>query len=101
MPPGVRLRTREPAAPCQKGSHAKTSDERSRLYMDGLKAGKAVSTQLSGVQPSDVCVVRRGRGCVRRMISLLRTAKLCPVTSAAASLIRATVKGAIFAAVIR
>src|ERR1700739_640960 len=89
------------AAPRQKGSHAKTSDERARLYMDGLKAGKAVSTQLSGVQPSEVCVVRSGRGCVNRMISLLRTPNICPVTSAAAALIRATGEGAIFAAVIR
>src|ERR1700722_1091908 len=87
-----------PAAPYQNGSQVKTSEDRSSGYMEGRNAGNTVFIQPSGVQPSDVCAVRNGRGCVNKTISLFRTPKIWPVTSAAASLIRDTVNGAIFSA---
>ena len=55
---------------------------------------------VSGVQPSLRWTDRSGRGWLIRKISLLRTAKIWPLTSRPASLARATARGAILAGVI-
>src|SRR5581483_11672889 len=69
----------------QIGSHANTSPERSSGVSDGPKAPLSCSAMLSGVQPSERCMTRIGRGWLNRKISLLRTAKICPETPSALS----------------
>ena len=58
--------------------------------------GNTLSATVSGLQPSELCAERIGRGCENRKISLLRTPKICPVTCAPASLAKAVTNGAIF-----
>ena len=60
----------------------------------------ACEATVSAVQPSLRCTLRSGRGWLIKKISLLRTAKIWPVTSRAASLTKNTATGAILAGVI-
>ena len=78
------------------GSQLKTSLERSRPWKCARSIGSALSTTLSGVQPSLRWALRSGRGWLNRKISLLRTPKICPLTSRAASVQSPTTNGATF-----
>ena len=66
----------------QTGSHENTMFELSSGKKLGFIAGSTRSAMVSGVQPSEVCMPRTGRGWLIRKISLPRTAKICAVTSA-------------------
>src|SRR3546814_5750798 len=69
-----------------------------RAWKLGRKAGSSSEAIVSGVQPSDRCIERIGRGTEKRKISFLRTAKIWPLTSFAASDARKTARGAILSA---
>ncbi len=89
-----RSSTRTPAsAPCMAAaiSDRIPADHVGRaLELEKLlrMAGMAISPIDSGVQPSLICTERTGRGWLIRMISLARTAKIWPLTSAADGLAR-------------
>src|SRR4029078_12738931 len=66
-------------------SHATRSPGLSSVVNEGPKAPLTCSAILPGVQPSERCITRIGRGWLNRNISLLRTAKTCPEIPSAAS----------------
>src|SRR5580704_19615788 len=63
-------------------------------------AGMQCSAIVSGVQPSDRCTIRIGRGELNRIISFIRQPNTCPVTCLAASEDRYTAIGAFLSGVI-
>ena len=66
----------------QTGSQLKTRPTSGRARRKlAFSAGSACSATVCGVQPSPRCTERTGRGWLIRKISLLRTAKIWPVTS--------------------
>src|SRR5207302_859154 len=69
----------------QTGSQENTSADRSSGVSDCLKAPLSWASIFSGVQPSERCRTRTGRGCENKKISLLRTPKIWPEMPSALS----------------
>src|SRR5262245_23421118 len=67
------------------GSQLNTSPERSSGVNEPANAPLNCWSRLSGVQPSERCSERIGRGWLKRNTSLRRTPKIWPDTPAAAS----------------
>src|SRR5207248_9281877 len=67
------------------GSQVNTSPDRSSGVSDCLKAPLSCASSFSGVQPSERCSTRIGRGCENRKISLFRMPMICPVMPSALS----------------
>src|SRR5262249_17432032 len=67
------------------GSQLNTSPERSSGVNEGAKAPLSCWSSCSGVQPSERCIARIGRGWLNRKISLRRTPKICPEMPSARS----------------